>query len=106
MPAIGHVTRTLDGGFAGELRTISIRVPLEIVPSGRKAGSARPDYRVLSDGVEFGAGWNRRSETSGEAYVSLSLAAPEFGPRRIYVNLSPVAEDDRGLFALIWVPAD
>jgi uncharacterized protein (DUF736 family) len=106
MPAIGHVTRTSEGGFAGELRTISIRVPLEIVPSGCKNGSARPDYRVLSDGVEFGAGWNRRSEASGEIYVSLSLAAPEFGPRRIYVNLAPVAGDNRDLFVLRWIPAD
>ena len=103
MPAIGHVSRSPDGGFAGELRTLSLRLPLDIVPKAR-AGGAKPDYRVLADGVEFGAGWNRRSESSGEDYVSLAMAAPEFGPRRIYVNLLPDGEDGR--FLLMWIPAD
>jgi uncharacterized protein (DUF736 family) len=37
----------------------------------------------LAQGVEIGAGWIRRGETSGNDYVSLSLAAPEFGPREL-----------------------
>lgn len=65
----------------------------------------QPDYRVLSGDVEIGAGWNRRAETSGRDYVSLSLAAPEFGPRRLYANLGRVPGDDER-FAIIWNPAD
>jgi uncharacterized protein (DUF736 family) len=39
--------------------------------------------------------------------VSLSLAAPEFGPRRLYANLGRAAgQDDPDVFALIWNPAD
>lgn len=106
MPAIGHVTRTDDGGFKGQLRTLSIRAEVEILPNDRKARDAQPDYRVLADEVELGAGWNRRSESSGRDYVSLSLAAPEFGPRRIYVTLAPVAGEADDNFALIWIPAD
>ena len=105
MPVIGHVTRNQNGGFTGELRTLSIRVPIELVPGTRRAGEANPDYQLLSDGLEFGAGWNRRSEATGRDYVSLSLAAPEFGPRRIYASLAPLpGGGDK--FALIWVPAD
>jgi uncharacterized protein (DUF736 family) len=106
MPAIGHVTRTSNGGFKGQLRTLSIKASVEIVPNEAKSSDAQPDYRVLSDGTEIGAGWMRRSEASGRDYVSLSLAAPEFGPRRIYANLGRAAGGDEDSFAVIWNPAD
>jgi uncharacterized protein (DUF736 family) len=48
----------------------------------------------------------RRSEASGRDYVSLSLAAPEFGPRRIYANLGRAAGGGEDTFAVIWNPAD
>lgn len=106
MAAIGHVTR--DGkGFKGQLRTLTIRTEIEIAPNTRKSSDTQPDYRVTSGGVEVGAGWLRRSETSGNDYVSLSLAAPEFGPRRLYANLGRAAgQDDEDTFAIIWNPAD
>jgi uncharacterized protein (DUF736 family) len=106
MPAIGYVTR--DGnGFKGELKTLSIRADILIVPNGHKAADNQPDYRVTAGGVEVGAGWNRRGEMSGKDYVSLSLAAPEFGPRRLYANLGRAAgQDDDDAFAIIWNPND
>jgi uncharacterized protein (DUF736 family) len=106
MPAIGHVTRTSSGGFKGQLRTLSIKANVEIVPNEAKSSDAQPDYRVFSDGTEIGAGWMRRSEASGRDYVSLSLAAPEFGPRRIYANLGRAAGGNEDSFAVIWNPAD
>ena len=106
MPAIGYVTRNGEG-FKGQIRTLSIRAEVEIVPNSRKSSDVQPDYRVLSAGAEIGAGWHRRSETSGNTYVSLSLAAPEFGPRRIYANLGRAAgQDDDDTFAIIWNPVD
>ncbi|MGY2736597.1 DUF736 domain-containing protein [Sphingomonas sp. UYP23] len=106
MPAIGYVTR--DGnGFKGQLKTLSIRAEIEILPTTRKSNDRQPDYRVLSSGVEVGAGWNRVGESSGTEYVSLSLAAPEFGPRRLYANLGRAADQgDDAVFAIIWNPAD
>ncbi|WP_343521277.1 DUF736 domain-containing protein [Sphingomonas sp.] len=106
MPAIGYVTR--DGeGFKGQLKTLSIRTEIEIVPNRSKSSDTQPDYRVSAAGVEVGAGWVRRGEMSGKDYVSLSLAAPEFGPRRLYANLGRAAgQDDDDAFAIIWNPAD
>lgn len=106
MTAIGHVTRNANGGFKGEVRTLTVRADIDIVPNETKSGESQPDYRVLSDGVEVGAAWNRRSETSGRDYVSVSLAAPEFGPRRLYANLGRASGSDENSFALIWNPAD
>ncbi len=106
MSAIGYVTRSGEG-FKGQLKTLSIRADIEIIPNGRKSSDRQPDYRVMAAGVEVGAAWNRRSETSGNDYVSLSLAAPEFGPRRLYANLGRAAgQDDEDTFAIIWNPAD
>jgi uncharacterized protein (DUF736 family) len=107
MPAIGYVTKQSNGGFKGQLKTLSIRADIEIVPNTRKASDSQPDFRVVASGVEIGAAWVRKSETSGNEYVSLSVAAPEFGPRRIYANLGRAAgQDDDDAFALIWNPND
>lgn len=106
MPAIGYVTKNDDGSFKGQLKTLSISAEIAIVSNRSKSADTQPDYRVLSDGVEIGAGWNRRSESSGRDYVSLSLAAPEFGPRRLYANLGQAAGGPEDQFAVIWNPAD
>ena len=107
MPAIGYVTKTANGGFKGQLKTLSIRADIEIMPNGKKSSDAQPDFRVSASGVEIGAGWQKTGEASGKDYVSLSLAAPEFGPRRLYANLGRAAgQDDDDTYAVIWNPAD
>ena len=106
MPAIGYVTKDENGAFKGQLKTFSIRADIAVVPNAAKTADAQPDYRVVSGDAEIGAGWNRRSESSGRDYVSLSLAAPEFGPRRLYANLGRVPGGGEERFAIIWNPAD
>jgi type IV secretory pathway protease TraF len=77
MPAIGYVTR--DGnGFKGELKTLSIRADIAIVPNGHKSADTQPDYRVSAGGVEVGAGWIRRGE-----HVRQGLCLAEPGRPRI-----------------------
>lgn len=106
MPAIGYITQNDNGSFRGQLRTLSIRAEITITANVGKANDVQPDFRVYSGDVEIGAGWMRRSQSSGKDYVSLSLAAPEFGPRRLYANLGRAAGKDDGSFAIIWNPAD
>jgi uncharacterized protein (DUF736 family) len=63
-------------------------------------------YHALTDGIEIGAAW-RRTSRGGVAYVSLSLAAPEFGARRLYANPGRAAgQDDDNALAVIWDPID
>jgi uncharacterized protein (DUF736 family) len=108
MPAIGHVTKSKDGkSFKGQLKTLSFRAPIDILPNTAKTGDNQPDYRVYSQAVEVGAGWLRTSESSGKEYVSLSLSDPAFGSKKLYVNLGRAAgQDDEDVFAVIWNPAD
>jgi len=107
MPAIGHVAKQANGGYKGHLKTLSIRAEIDLVPNASKSADNQPDFRVLTQGVEIGAAWIRTGESSGKEYVSLSLAAPEFGPRKLYANLGRAAgQDDDDTFAVIWNPAD
>ena len=107
MPAIGHVTKQANGGYKGHLKTLSIRAGIDLVPNASKSADNQPDFRVLTQGVEIGAAWIKTGESSGKEYVSLSLAAPEFGPRKLYANLGRAAgQDDDDTFAVIWNPAD
>ena len=107
MTAIGYVRKEEDGRYIGSIRTISISAQVELIPNGTKTSDAQPDYRVMTQGIEIGAGWTKKGETSGKEYVSLALAAPEFGPKKLYANLGRAAgQDDDSLFALIWNPTD
>ena len=56
MPAIGYVTRQEDGSFKGQLRTLSIRADIEIVPNRTKNTESQPDFRIVTNSVEVGAG--------------------------------------------------
>ncbi len=106
MPAIGHVTKQGDA-YHGELRTLAFRAPIDILPNTAKNGSKQPDYQVYSKNTAIGAGWIKRGKTSGENYVSLSLADPAFGPKKLYANLGPAAgQDDPDVYAVIWNPAN
>jgi len=110
MAAIGYVNRQADGSYKGFINTLSIRRSVVLVANRDKDADNQPDFRVFTDDrerVELGAGWKRVAQSSGNSYVSLSLAAPEFGPRKLYANLGRAAgQDDPDTFAIIWNPVD
>jgi uncharacterized protein (DUF736 family) len=106
MATIGTVTKREDGRYEGELHTLSLRAAITILPI-EKMTPNQPDFRVMSEGIEIGAGWLRKGQTSGRDYVSLSLAAPEFGAKTLYANLGRAAgQGDPDVYALIWSPQD
>ena len=107
MATIGSVTKRDNGIYEGELKTLSVKAEITIVQVTDKSASSQPDYRVLSQGIEIGAGWIRTGQISGKEYVALSIAAPELGARTLYANLGRAAgQTDRDVFALIWNPQD
>ena len=90
------------------MRTLNVSAALTIVP-GDKTSENSPDYRVYAaQRYEIGAGWSQIAKSSGETYVNLKLAAPEFGPmwlRCRLVKLEQPAEDGTTHIAL-WEPRD
>jgi len=104
MPGIGRVTKLDDGSYAGYLATLSIKKNIVFKPN-EKEKDHQPDFIVLAGDVEVGAAWNKKGAASGNDYISVSLAAPEFGDRTIYANLGRAAgSDDENEFAIIWNP--
>lgn len=102
--ALGYVTKTETGAFEGTLSMMSLKKRISIQPNRAKETDAQPDFRVYTeDRVEIGGGWNRTGKVSGNPYVSLTFAAPEFGPRKIYANLGRASgQDDEDVMAILW----
>jgi uncharacterized protein (DUF736 family) len=100
---IGSVTKREDGSYEGELKTLSLRAEISILPVTDKSLPNHPDYRVISQGIEIGAGWIRTGQISGKEYVSLAISVPELGPKTLYANLGrPAGHTDPDVYALIW----
>ena len=107
--ALGYVSQSKDGNFEGTLGLISSggnKSRISIVANDNKTKDKQPDFRVFtSDGAEVGGGWNRVGKTSGKPYISLTLAHPMIGPRKVYANLGRANGKPKGDFAILWNPA-
>ena len=104
--AIGYVTKTNNNGYEGTLAMMSLKKRITILPNTSKETDAQPDFRIFTeDRVEIGGGWNRIGKASGNPYISLTFAAPEFGSKKIYANLGAAAgQDDEDTMAILWNP--
>jgi uncharacterized protein (DUF736 family) len=105
MTAIGYVIKNDNGSYKGQLRTVSIRADIDIIPNRDKSAETRPDFRVLTQGIEISAGWIRRGENSGKEYVSCRSQRPS----AVLASSTPISvapPDDDSVFALIRNPAD
>lgn len=74
--------KATKNGYSGELKTLTVRAKIDIVPNDKKQSEKSPSHRVLAAGVEIGAGWTKRSK-AGADYLSIriddpALAAPIF----------------------------
>ena len=105
---LGTFTRQDNGTFTGTLKTLNVTAALSIVPVDKLSDNA-PDHRVYAGPrYEVGAGWSQVAKSSGETYVNLKIAAPEFGPNWVrcrLVKLENAAEDGATHIAL-WEPRD
>ena len=107
MTAIGFVTRTIHGGFSGELKLLPFCTHIDILPNHDKSGETPPDFRIFTEGVEVGFGRILCSDSRATDYVSLSLAAPGLGVRRLRANLGrTVGLNGNHGFFLVWNPVD
>lgn len=102
--ALGYVTET-ESGFEGALNLMSLNASIRIVRNGDKTVETQPDFRVYAGrkGSDIGGGWLRKAKSSGREYVSLTLADPAIGPRKIYANLAPV-KGEEGRHVILWNP--
>lgn len=97
MAQIGSFSRDESGVYTGTIRTLTLKVKATLRPSPKENDKA-PDYRVMADGVEIGAGWLREARETGAEYLSLKLDDPSLASP-IYATL---VQGDNGDHKLIW----
>ncbi|WP_456725112.1 MULTISPECIES: DUF736 domain-containing protein [unclassified Bradyrhizobium] len=91
----------------GQLKFLPLCADIDIVPNRDKSDDISPDFRIFTQGIEVGSGRILTGECRGTDYVSLSLAAPGLGGRRLCANLGrTIGLDGDGSFFLIWNPVD
>jgi len=102
--ALGYVNET-KSGYEGVLAMMNLSAPIRIEKNGEKMSDGQPDYRIFAGetSTEIGGGWLRKAKGSGRDYVSITLADPQIGPRRVYANLAPV-KGKKGRHVLLWNP--
>ena len=102
--ALGYVMET-ENGFEGTLALLGLNTPIRILKNGEKNTEMQPDFRVYAGqkGSDIGAGWLRKAKSSGRVYVSLTLADPAIGQRKIYANIARVKSDE-GRHVILWNP--
>ena len=102
--ALGYVSETKTG-FSGSLAMMNLTAPIRIEKNADKKAAAEPDYRIFAGDIEIGGGWIAQAKSSGREYISLTLADPQIGPRKIYANLAPV-KGKKGRYVLLWNPKE
>ena len=95
---VGTFTKTETGSFEGIVETLLFTADLEIAPAEKTAERA-PTYRVFAkhNGTEVGAGWDEKSQRTGEPYISVKIDDPGFA----YPMWAALTKSDEG-FALKW----
>jgi len=104
--ALGYVSETKTG-FEGALAMMNLSASIRIEKNAEKEMEGQPDYRVFAGetSTEIGGAWIRKAKTSGRDYVSMTLADPQIGPRKIFANLAPV-KGKKGRHVILWNPRD
>ena len=77
MSIIGTFTPTKEGGWSGNIRTLTINVKARFVPNDNQENERAPAFRVFAGQSEIGAAWRERS--NGEYhrdYLSVKLDDP------------------------------
>lgn len=95
MATIGTFTKS-DNGFVGAIKTLSLNVKANFIPSDKESDKA-PDFRILAGSVEFGAAWKKTAQ-NGREYLSVRLDDPSFASP-IFANL---IEGEDATHQLIW----
>ena len=91
-----------DARYTDQLRVVSVKAESDTISNMRKTADSQPDFRMVTETNDIGASWTGKSETSNKEYVNLSIAVPEFCPKKPFANLhGAVGSDDENLFAAI-----
>ena len=77
MAAIGTLTPTRDGGWAGPILVMANVMKIKLVPNDNQANPKAPAFRVFAGDAELGAAWQQRTNGSEpREFLSVNLDLP------------------------------
>ena len=102
--ALRYVSET-ENGFEGTLAMMNLSAPIRLDRNTKKEMDGQPDFHIFAGetSTEIGGGWIRTAKSSGHEYVSITLADPQIGPRKVFANLAPV-KGKQGRHVILWNP--
>jgi uncharacterized protein (DUF736 family) len=100
MSVIGTFTPAKDGGWNGNIHTLTINTKVRLVPNDNRDNENAPAFRIFAGRSELGAAWQQR--TNGEnpkEYLSVKLDDPSL-PDAISAALFEAADGKEA--QLVW----
>ena len=100
MAVIGIFTPAKDGGWIGNLHTLTMNIKLRFVPNDDRDNDQSPAFRIFAGRSDLGAAWRQR--TNGEdarEYLSVRLDDPSW-PEPISAALFEMEEGKEA--RLVW----
>ena len=103
MPDCGFLTpNEKDAGFRGKLRTLALKLKVELQPNDDRRGQDSPDFIVYAEAdgdlIRIGAAWQKtvqaRGPNSGRKFLSITCDDPSFPAP---VNVAAFEPDAPGL---------
>ncbi len=85
MTAIGYVRKENDGRYKGHLAP-SRSGTSRNRPKRKQSSDCQPDFRVLTQGIEIGAGWQKRAKPPARTMSASPLPPLNLAPR----NSTPI----------------
>jgi uncharacterized protein (DUF736 family) len=99
---VGYVIKQTDRRYTAQLRVISVKAESDTLSDMRNSADSQPDFCIATKPMRSAQFGLAKSETSNKEYVSLSIAAPEFGPKKPFANLhSAAGSDEESVFTAI-----
>jgi uncharacterized protein (DUF736 family) len=98
MATIGTFTKQENGGFKGQIHTLTLTAGTVFEPVEKRSDKS-PDFRIFSANAEIGAAWETHSNTSGSTYLSVKLDDPSF-PAAISCRLVKASAERE--YSLLW----
>lgn len=77
--------------YVGEIYSLTLRTPVTIEPNRTTGNERAPEYRLMADGREIGAGWKRSSRDRGTPFLSIHIDDPSL-PQPIEAVLSEAGD--------------
>ena len=107
MATIGSVTKRDDGRYEGELRTLTIRADIAILPVPTRRRRTSPTTACCRKASRSAPAGCARARPPARSTCRSPISAPEFGSRTLYANLGRAAgQSDPDVYALIWNPQE